>query len=128
MLNPRQKRFCELYHRYGNATRAYGEAYGCEPETARVDASKLLTKSNVKEEVERLQLEARKLFDVARVDMLKLFHEIATDKEEETRDRISAAKELCRMQGYYEAQKVELSADSEVVEMLRGLTGAKAKE
>lgn len=25
-LNPRQKRFAELYHRYGNGTRAYGEA------------------------------------------------------------------------------------------------------
>lgn len=124
-LNPRQKRFAELYHLCGNATEAYLGAYGGEYDNAKANGSRLLANDNVSQYVEELKAEARSEFKVTRSDMLELFHGIATDKEEETRDRISAGKEVCRIMGFYATEKVELSASSEVEAMLSRVMGAK---
>ena len=124
-LNPRQKRFAELYHLSGNATQSYMEVYGVSESVAAVKASETVRKGNFQEYLQSLQSEAREQFKTDRATMLGLFHEIAFSPVQETRDRISASKEICRIEGHYEAVKVAVSADSEVVEMLRGLTGSK---
>lgn len=160
MLNPRQKRFCELYHRYGNATRAYGEAYnspktetGTFPNWVSVDGHRLLRNDNIRAEVARLKGETAALSSLSREEMVDyLISAITTPVDQIGPDsplceeytvtstehgttiktkavsKLGAAKELAALCGFKAPQKVELSADSEVVEMLRGLTGAKAKE
>jgi phage terminase small subunit len=129
MLNPRQLKFVKLYHLSGNASEAYSEAYGVKkPDVAKANGCRLLTNAYVRAELEKLAKEAEKVFEVKRADMLQLFHEIATSPVEAARDRISAAKEVCRMEGFYGAEKVEVSAEASAVDLIRSLVGLKNKD
>lgn len=129
MLNPRQLKFVKLYHLSGNASEAYAEAYGVKkPDVAKANGCRLLTNAYIKAELAKLSKEAEKVFEVKRADMLQLFHEIATSPVEAARDRISAAKEVCRMEGFYGAEKVEVSAESSAVDLIRSLVGLKNKD
>ena len=128
-LNPRQLKFVQLYHLSGNASEAYSEAYGTKsPDVAKVNGCRLLTNAHVQAELAKLSKEAEKVFEVKRAHMLQLFHEIATSPVEAARDRISAAKELCRMESFYGADKVEVSAESSAVDLIRSLVGLKNKD
>lgn len=129
-LNPRQKRFAELYHLSGKATQSYMEVYDVSESVAAVKASETARKGNFQEYLQSLQKEAREEFKTDRRTMLELFHGIAFDSGQEPRDRISAGKEICRIEGHYEPREVNVkhSATKEIDEMLRGLTGAKDKE
>ena len=53
-LTEKQRLFCIYYLKYLNATKAYQKAYGCQYVTARVNASRMLTNANIKNEVDRL--------------------------------------------------------------------------
>lgn len=156
-LNPRQKRFAELYHQYGNATRAYGEAYdapktetGSYPAWVASDGNRLVRNEKVRAEVERLKGETASLASMTREETVNYLVEAITTPIEEigpnsplceeyevkpdgtiktkSVSKLGAIKELARLCGMNAPEKVEVSADSEVVEMLRGLTGAKPKE
>ena len=60
-MNIKQEEFCRKYVEYsGNGTQAYKDVYECDDDTARVNASRLLTNANVIKYVEELQEEARK--------------------------------------------------------------------
>lgn len=127
-LNPRQKKFAEAYHLGGNATRAYVEAYGASEAVAAVKAWHLVRNDKVREYLEELEKEAKEEFRVTRAEMLRGFKEIFDSKgREETRDRISAGKEICRIEGHYSKQEFELSADDSLAEVLQAITGAKTK-
>lgn len=129
MLNPRQLKFVKLYHLSGNASEAYAEAYGVtKADVAKANGCRLLTNAYVQAELAKLSKEAEKVFEVKRADMLQLFHEIATSPVEAARDRISAAKELCRMESFYSAEKVEVSAEASAVDLIRSLVGLKNKD
>lgn len=56
-LTENQQLFCIYYIEQFNATRAYQKAYGCDIESARRSGSKLLTKVDVRAEVDRLTKE-----------------------------------------------------------------------
>ena len=59
-LNEQQKTFCLLYLKYKfNQTKAYREAYGCDYDTARSNASRLLTNANISKQIKSLKLELR---------------------------------------------------------------------
>ena len=59
-LNIKQEEFCRKYVEFGgNGTQAYKEAYGCEEETAKANASRLLTNANVKDYINELLEDAR---------------------------------------------------------------------
>lgn len=145
-LNPRQKRFAELYHRYGNATQAYLEAYpDSGEEAARRSASDLLTNPDIVEAITQLEKGAELQCTLTREELLTRLAAIIDAKPNEAASdnplcelvmtkmgpaslfpsKLGAMKELARITGMNAPQKVEVSADSEVVEMLRGLTGAK---
>jgi hypothetical protein len=153
-LNPRQAKFAELYHRYGNATRAYGEAYdspktdgGTFPNWVSVDGNRLLRNEKVKAEVARLKGETSALSALTREEMTDYLvsaittpvgeigpdsplceeYEVKPDGSVKTKcvSKLGAAKELARLCGWQEAQKVEIGASDEVKEMLSRLTGAK---
>lgn len=55
-LNNKQKVFCREYVKNGNnGTTAYMKAYKCKETTARINASKLLTNTNISEYIKELQ-------------------------------------------------------------------------
>lgn len=59
-LNERQKTFCLLYLKYKfNQTKAYREAYRCDYDTARTNASRMLTNANISKQIKSLKLELR---------------------------------------------------------------------
>lgn len=59
-LNEQQKTFCLLYLKYKfNQTKAYREAYGCDYDTARTNASRMLTNANISKQIKSLKLELR---------------------------------------------------------------------
>ena len=53
-LTDKQRLFCIYYIERFNATWAYQKAYECEYDTAKVNASRMLTNANIKEEIKRL--------------------------------------------------------------------------
>jgi len=55
LLNDKQRLFCIYYIKCFNATKAYKKAYGCKEETARVNASKLLTNPNIRAEIAQMK-------------------------------------------------------------------------
>lgn len=59
-MNIKQEEFCRKYvENGGNGTQAYLEVYGCDEDSARTNASRLLTNDNVQEYINELQEEAR---------------------------------------------------------------------
>lgn len=59
MLNIQQEKFCvEFVANGGNGQQAYQAVYGADANTARVNASRLLKKSEVQERLKELQAEA----------------------------------------------------------------------
>ncbi len=156
-LNPRQKRFAELYHRCGNATRAYGEAYevpanedGIYPGWCATDGNRLLRNEKVREEVARLKGEASALCALSEEETIDYLvsaimtpvgeigpdsplceeYEVKPDGTVKTKSvsKLGAIKELSRLTGWEKARKIDLGIDDEFATMLRGLTGAKQEE
>lgn len=56
-LTDKQKLFCLYYTKYFNATKAYQKVYECDEYSARVNGSRLLTKDNIKEQIQNLKQE-----------------------------------------------------------------------
>ena len=112
-LTAKQRKFCDEYIKSGNATEAYFKAgYQIKSnEAARANASRMLTKANIKEYIEtRLkQLESKKL--VGAREVLEYLTSVMRGEQTESvatakgiydnvpvsaKDRISAAKELLK--------------------------------
>lgn len=112
-LTAKQRKFCDEYIKSGNATEAYFKAgYQIKSnEAARANASRMLTKANIKEYIEtRLkQLESKKLAGAREV--LEYLTSVMRGEQTESvatakgiydnvpvsaKDRISAAKELLK--------------------------------
>lgn len=57
MLSPKQEKFCQLYVELGNASEAYRRAYNstAKQESVAVNASKLLSETNVSLRVEEIR-------------------------------------------------------------------------
>ncbi len=126
-LNPRQSRFCALYIKYGNASRAYKEAYSRPDITSDISRARgweLLQKPYIRDEVNRLQMEESNKHGIDREFAIQFWLGVINDanetfdlaklkdanKEEVKRfyrmmqltknsDKIQAGKELFRMLG-----------------------------
>ena len=139
-LNPRQKRFAELYHRYGNATRAYGEAYdapkndaGTYPNWVSSDGNRLVRNEKVRAEVERLKGESASYSSMTRDEAVNYLIEAITTPIEEigpdsplceeyevkpdgtiktkSISKLGAMKELARITGMNAPQEVSIKVD-----------------
>ncbi|MDN6288873.1 MAG: terminase small subunit [Tetragenococcus koreensis] len=66
-----QKQFCLLYLQYFNATKAYKEAYGCDYNSARAAAPRLLANVSINKELSRLKELQRKELYVDSLDIKK---------------------------------------------------------
>lgn len=135
-LTTKQKKFCDEYIKSGNATEAYFKAgYQIKSnEAARANASRMLTKANIKEYIEtRLkQLESKKLAGAREV--LEYLTSVMRGEQTESvatakgiydnvpvsaKDRISAAKELLKRYPTDPLTKAQLrkaNADARVAE------------
>lgn len=136
-LTAKQRKFCDEYIKSGNATEAYFKAgYQIKSnEAARANASRMLTKANIKEYIEtRLkQLESKKLAGAREV--LEYLTSVMRGEQTESvatakgiydnvpvsaKDRISAAKELLKRYPTtdpMEKQKLKkLTADARIAE------------
>ena len=109
-LNNNQKAFCREYVKNGNnGTKAYMKAYKCNKETtARINASKLLTNTNILEYIKELQekLEDKSIMS-AKERMIFLTGVITgvvkenNELEAEVNDKMKAVDILNKMSGEY---------------------------
>ncbi|OHX39221.1 terminase small subunit [Cytobacillus oceanisediminis] len=76
-LNDKQKRFCLLYIKYFNATKAYQKAYGCDYLSAKAHGYKLLQNVAVKREIEILKAEQQQGLYLDAKDVLQKYIDIA---------------------------------------------------
>lgn len=98
-LDDRQRLFCIYYVERFNATKAYKKAYGCGYTTARTNGCRLLTKTNVQKEINRLKTTKLKgaMFDLD--DLIQKHIDIALADMTDfatfgTRQRIVNAKDV----------------------------------
>lgn len=147
-LNPRQAKFVRAYHSTGNATKSYASVYGVGDKVAGTLGPRLLEKVGIQKALTRLQEGAEIRSRLKKADLIdRLADIIDAAPNEATHDnplcelamtkegpeavfpsKLGAITALARLIGAEKPKKVELTADSEVVEMLRGLTGAREKE
>ena len=144
-LNPRQEKFCQLYHESGNACDTYRQAYDCEEGKAISNAWRLKQNEAIQKRLEELEGETRQLCSLSRSEIVdKLAGVILSTPDDVSQenplcevkataigpvplmpDKLACIKELNRMMGNYEPEKLEVTADDEVKDMLRELTGAR---
>jgi phage terminase small subunit len=105
-LTDKQKRFCEEYVKDWNGTRA-AKAAGYSEKTAMEQASRLLSNVKVKDYIEEIQSDLKKLTGdsfTSQVEKLKAFMQ---DDEISRREWLDAFKELNKMYGFYAPEKKE---------------------
>lgn len=77
-VNDNQKAFCREYIYDWNGSRAYKAAYpGVTDETARVNASRLLTNANIQAYIELIQKDLEKLAGISRLKVLQEHQKLA---------------------------------------------------
>lgn len=121
-LTERQKKFIDAYIKCGNGTLAAVKA-GYSENSARITASKLLTKANIqkclKEHRSRIQQELREQFVgdalVARKVMLKILN----DPDASDKDKLTAARDLLDRAGFKPTERTEITGrDSGAIEIV----------
>lgn len=118
--NHRHETFCQLYagECFGFASKAYQGA-GYKPkteETARSEASRLLTNVNVWTRIQELREIRKKELAIDSTRILELRLQIAYDKLSKHPDRLSALKDVERSLGLEPSQKIELTGSVLVIE------------
>lgn len=101
-ITQRQKKFAEAYSKSGNGTEAYKSAYpNVKETTARINASKLLANTNIKQYLEELNHES-KTNKIAEIQEIKeLWTTTMRNEEEKTRDRLKASELLAKTAGAF---------------------------
>ena len=108
-MNERQEKFCLAYVKSGNASQAYKEAgYVTKGAAARINASRLLTKDNIKKRIAELN-ENIKTSEIAKAEELQItLTRIMRGELKEEDDspatlaiKLKAIDQLAKMQGLY---------------------------
>jgi len=105
-MNNNQRTFAQEYVKNGNnGTRAYMKAYpDCTEETARINASRLLTNANVKEYIKELQNEVRKETIMSAKERMEWLTKVITGEIDEKiymSDKLKSMDILNKMDGNY---------------------------
>ena len=118
-LTEKQKRFADYYIETGNATESYKKAYeSCtKDETARANASRLLTKANILEYIS----ERNKQLDSYRIANMQEVKEFWTNflrsENIEPKDRLKASEFIAKTNGAFldrvEQTNIEIVIDIE---------------
>lgn len=113
-MTQNQKRFAEVYVKCGNATQAYKKVYeGVNDNTANVNGSKLLNKSEIRAYIDRLNQKIDKKNIASLEDCLKLLTDIMNDTETGNTDKLKAIDLRLKTLGAY-LDKVQVSSDSQI--------------
>lgn len=101
-LNEREKKFCREYIKSGNGQQSAIKA-GYAPKNARITASKLLTRANVKQEIARLSEKREKKAIMDANEVMELFSAIARGEVKDQfgldaslNDRLKAMNEIAK--------------------------------
>lgn len=148
-LNPRQEKFCQAWAINGNATESYEEVSNCSRAVASTMGWKWLQKVEIKQRIAEIQGEAADIAGANKESLVAWWRSVMdTPVGQVTRDhplaqeyqdgesgikvkmpsKESAAKELARLTGAYEPEKVEISAEGELIDLIRGVSGGKDKD
>lgn len=146
LLTPKQEKFCLLYHQSGNAIQSYIEAYGVKYETANRIAYRLLRNPAVQERLQELYDEAGEIAKVDKSEIIERWLEVIstpigeidethplaqevtyrfdkqgneTGKTVKMPSKADGFKELARLIGAYEPDKVEHGVADELAELLK---------
>ena len=108
-LNDSQKAFAKEYVTHWNGTKAYQTAYPKSSyESAKVNASKLLTNTNIQQHIESIQKDLSKLCGVSVLSNVNLLLEIInSDLTERPSDKIKAIEVINKLLGFNAPDKTE---------------------
>ena len=150
LRNPRWEKFAQAYVLTGNASEALRRSgyKASTPSTITSDASRLLTFADVKQRINQLRAKSLLSHTMEREDVERYFasvvntpvseitpdHPLAqgieiTDKGTKIRtpDKNVAAQALARMNGWEQAQRVDLTLSNPLTTYLRQLRGSDAR-
>ena len=120
-LTPKQELFAQTYIKTGNASEAYRTAYDVKTKninTINVKACELLKESKINARVKELQQQLEEKHDISKDMVIRRLKDIIFEQEQLGVDKVDlnamnkAIDTLNKMQGYYEAKKVELSGEA----------------
>ena len=141
-LNPRQEKFCQLFHESGKQGESYAGAFGCNMISAAPNAWRLLRNDKIQARLDELRGEAREQCALDNAAMLDyaadvlmtpigdidehspLCEEISHNdhgKKLKMFSKSSAFDKIARMCGYYEPEKVEHDIPDELGDILAGI-------
>ena len=113
-LTPKQQAFADYYIQTGNATESYKRAYpSCKKDdTARANASRLLTNANIVSYVAEKQkeLESNRMANMEEVR--EFWSETMRNTENAMKDRLKASEMIARTSGAF-LDKVEMKTTGE---------------
>lgn len=111
-LTPKQQAFADYYIQTGNATESYKKAYpSCKKDdTARANASRLLTNANVVAYIEEKQkdIDSKRTADM--VEVREFWANAMRNSENSMKDRLKASELIARTSGAF-LEKVEVNAN-----------------
>ena len=118
MLDERQRLFCRLVAVEGmRGATAYAQVYGCKANSAATGAVRMMKNAKVRAELERLRGRQREVREVggiwSKVERMERLQEWAQRCVEagDVGTAVNCVRELNKMDGAYEAEKVEVAAE-----------------
>lgn len=112
-INNKHRAFIDEYFSSGfNGTLSYMKVYGCQYDTARTNAPKLLADTGIRKIMEEKQAEIAERANIKKENILTKLMEIAYGENTKPADSIRAINEMNRMLGYA-TDKVEHSGGIE---------------
>lgn len=113
-LTPKQQAFADFYIQTGNATESYKKAYpSCKKDdTARANASRLLTNANVVSYIEAKQKDLESSRTANMIEVREFWTEVMRDVDEEMRDRLKASEMIAKTSGAF-LTKVDMQVSGE---------------
>jgi len=124
LKNSRHEKFAQAYASGMSATSAYVHA-GYEKKTAGQASHTLLKNVEVRERVEELKQRSVDKADITRAEILKILANYARSHPDDYPHdtRLRAIAQLTKMTGWDAPDKVELSADNELAQLINRLRG-----
>ncbi|PNT94158.1 terminase small subunit [Clostridium thermosuccinogenes] len=113
-LNDKQKLFCVEYLKDLNGLQAYKRAYGADldDDTAKVNASKLLTNNNIRKYINDLIEEYKSDVNIEVAEIVAGLKKIALDENSRNTDKIKAFELLGRWKQMF-VEKKEITVNNE---------------
>lgn len=111
-MNDRQKKFADLIIMGRPASRAYREAgYSATGNGAEVNGHKLLKNPEIKAYIEAAKERAAEAAEIEREDIVRFYANVIRGRDE-TRDKLTAARDLAKMMGWNEPEKINVQSDT----------------